>query len=248
MDRRDRRDREPRVREVAEREEARGSLRPEVPAREPEHGKRAERDDDDLREPERRAATARRIQAGASRTRNGSTWPPSRTICSPVAPCVTSSGRPSVVLHTACTMLPEVEAPDPEAHEAARGRRRRARPTRRPSRPTRRSATERSRTGRDGRGRRGALARNRAELVTAVHRRGRGRGLRRESRESTTAREPTVTAAIASVAAVSNGVGCPLPGVTTIASGTNQTSDEPRSRERDDDERAARSSAATRSA
>ena len=41
---------------------------------------------------------------------------------------------------------------------------------------------------------------------------------------------------MASVAAVSNGVGCPLPGVTTIASGMNHMSPETRLRERDDDE------------
>ena len=36
-------------------------------------------------------------------------------------------------------------------------------------------------------------------------------------------RQPIVSAATPSVHAVSNGVGCPLPGVMTIASGTNQT-------------------------
>ena len=52
VDGRDRRDREPRVGEVAEREETRRPLRAEMTAREPEHGKRARRDGDDLGESE----------------------------------------------------------------------------------------------------------------------------------------------------------------------------------------------------
>ncbi len=58
-----------------------------------------------------RAATARRATTGASRTRNGSTWLPSRVISSPVAPCVVSSARPSAVLQTACTMFPRSKRP-----------------------------------------------------------------------------------------------------------------------------------------
>ena len=53
MDRRRRARRRPRVREIAEREQARGALGAEMAPAEPEHGKGAERDDDDLRKRER---------------------------------------------------------------------------------------------------------------------------------------------------------------------------------------------------
>ena len=48
------------------------------------------------------------------------------------------------------------------------------------------------------------------------------KGWRSAAMDSRSAR-PIVSAATPRVQAVSNGVGCPLPGVTTIASGTNQT-------------------------
>ena len=54
-----------------------------MPAPEPEHRQGAQGDDRNLRESEHE----RRLPDDperSSRTRNGSTWPPSRTICSPV--------------------------------------------------------------------------------------------------------------------------------------------------------------------
>ena len=74
-------------------------------------------------------------QSGASRTRNGSTCTPSRTICSPVAPSVDSSGAPVRRAPDGLHHVSEVEPPDPEVQSSRRGRPRRARPSRRASPP-----------------------------------------------------------------------------------------------------------------
>ena len=58
-----------------------------------------------------RAGSPRRARAAQAATRNGSTWAPSRTICSPDTASVTSSGLPCAVLHTACTMCPRSNRP-----------------------------------------------------------------------------------------------------------------------------------------
>ena len=102
---------DPRVREVAEREE---------PGRRARSRGAAGRARTRAARRARRRRSARSASAsgdgqithsGASSARNGSTWPPRRTICSPVAPCVTSSGRPCAVLQTACTMFPRSNRP-----------------------------------------------------------------------------------------------------------------------------------------
>ena len=228
----------------AEREEAGGSLRLEMPAREPEHRERAERHDDDLREPEderrrpdepgRREQDEERIDVAAE---------PGHLLARRAVRDLERAalGRAPDRLHH----VPEVEAADAEVHEAVahdaeeddRPDGHRAPHDDRPGAVA--NGRERPRTRRSG-ARSPSSSRPSTASATAAD------GLR--PARSDHSDRATVAAAIASVADVSNGVGCPLPGVTTIASGTNHTSERVRLRERDDDERAARSSAATRSA
>ena len=166
-------------------------------------------------------------QSGASSARNGSTCPPRRTICSPVALC----GDLERVGRAPCSRPP---APCSRGRTAPRGsscsssgRWRRGRHSTPPSRPRRPASTPvRARTSK-----RRARPRDRTrswtvELLTRAspdrRRPGSARGPSRVL-DARTARA-TVTTATASVHDVWNGVGWPLPGVSTIPSGTNHTS------------------------
>ena len=168
------------------------------------------------------------IQSGASSTRNGSTWDPSRTICSPVA---RRSSRGAA--RRPCSRRPAPCSRGRSGRSETRGRRprddrRRAhRPDdhRRPDRE--RPRVRRARTQRRARRRSRVRARHRRRARS--RRRGVERlGARRRRATASAARahataSATVSAATASVHAVSNGVGCPLPGRDDHASGTNQT-------------------------
>ena len=229
MDRCCRTRRRPRIREVADREKRCRRLGPEVAPAEPEDGQaRRARRPPTCANPSA-SGEGQTSHSGASSARNGSTCAASRTICSPVAPSVISSGRPFAVLQTACTMFPRSNRPSRKFVVAAPGRRRTARRSTRRSRPTR-QVPRRARVRGRARGSTGRCARPRGPRsgCSCFCRDGEGRdssrplatvrvSLARPGRRSARPRRASTPSGTA--------IGCPLPGVNTMrATGQNHKS------------------------